>query len=168
MERTDLTTVCPGCGLILPKKHLDPPDRFNASSECWQLFNDLSCYTVARKEADFIHQYAVDAYEAQHAGGPTRNSTVAFGLIGLHLTLEKGYSGKQVQREHMRIAGIRKDWSWLDLPARPAVITVRDVLQVPEGPERDAMIRRWMEVVWESWSGQQERVRETTGELLDR
>jgi hypothetical protein len=62
------TTTCPGCGLVLPDQHHDPPDRFNASGECWQLFSDLSCYSVGKQDAEFLHQYVVDAYEAQHSG----------------------------------------------------------------------------------------------------
>ena len=73
---------CPGCRLKLPHQHLDPPDRTNASGECLQLYSDLMCYTVAKQDPEFIHQHAVDTHAAQHAGGPTRNITVAFGLIG--------------------------------------------------------------------------------------
>ena len=162
------TTICPGCGLVLPDRHIDCPDRFNASGECWELFSNLSCYTVSKQDAEFIHQYAVDAYEAQHAGGKTRNITVAFGLIGLYLALEKGYTGKQVQQAHMQIAKIRKDWPRLEPPVRPAQLTVMDVLKAPDGIKKDAMIRQWMETVWENWADRQVWVRETTDALLDR
>ncbi len=87
-------TQCPGCGLQLPDQHLDVPDRFNASGECFCVFSDLQCYTVAKQDPEFIHQHAVDAYEAQHAGGPTRNITVAFGLIGLYLA-----AGERIYRQ---------------------------------------------------------------------
>jgi hypothetical protein len=100
--------ICPGCHVELPDHHRDPPVRFNASGECWQLFSDLSCYTVALHDASFIHQHAVDTYEAQHAGGKTRPITVVFGLIGLYLALDKGFMGREVQRAHMRIAKIRR------------------------------------------------------------
>ena len=126
------------------------------------------CYTVAKQDTEFIHQHAVDAYAAQHAGGTTRNITVIFGLIGLYLALEKGYTGKQVQRAHMRIAKIRKEWPRLDLPRSPGSITVMDVLQAPDGPDKDAMIHRWMAAVWESWADRQTWVRETTDALLNR
>jgi hypothetical protein len=161
-------TACPGCGIVLPNRYLDPPDRFNASGECWQLFSYLSCYTVAKQDPGFIHQHAVDAYEAQHAGGKTRNITVVFGLIGLYLALEKDFTGKQVQQAHLQIAHVRKDWPRWEPPVRPACLTVIDVLKVPDGPEKDAMIRRWMSAVWESWADRQAWVRETTGEVLFR
>jgi hypothetical protein len=161
VPKENATTICPGCGLVLPDRHLDRPDRFNTSGECWQLFSDLSSYTVSKQDAGFIHQYAVDAYEAQHAGGKTRNITVVFGLIGLYLALEKGYTGRQVQVAHQRIARIHRDWPELEPPGTPAEVTVMGVLRVPEGDERDAMIRQWMAAVWASWADRQAWVRET-------
>ncbi|HTY14899.1 MAG TPA: DUF5946 family protein [Methanoregulaceae archaeon] len=122
-------SICPGCHLELPDRHLDPPDRFSASGECWQLFGHLSCYTVSKQDPEFIHQHAVDTYEAQHAGQRTRSITVAFGLFGLYLALEKGFTGRQVQTAHMKLARIRKNWPRPDLPAVPARVTVLDVLQ---------------------------------------
>lgn len=89
-----MAIICPGCLLELPDRHLDPPCRFKASGECWLAFSDLSCYMVAKGDAAFIHQHAVDAYEAQHAGGNSRPITAVFGLIGLYLALEKGYTGR--------------------------------------------------------------------------
>jgi hypothetical protein len=166
MHTDNKTTICPGCGLVLPDRHLDPPDRFNASGECWQLFNDLSSYTVSKQDREFIHQYAVDAYEVQHAGGKTRNITVAFGLIGLYLALEKGYTGKQVQRAHMQIARVQKDWPRLEPPGSPGSITVMDALRANDGPEKDTMIRKWMAAVWFCWANQQAWVRETSDALL--
>jgi hypothetical protein len=157
---------CPGCGLNLPDQHLDIPDRFNASGECFCVFSDLECYTVAKQDPEFIHQHAVDAYEAQHAGGPTRNITVASGLIGLYLALEKGYTGRQVQLAHMRIAQKKKVWPRLEPPAQPAFLTVMDVLKAGTDEEKDAMIRKWMTSVWESWEDRQEWVRKTTDDLL--
>lgn len=166
MHKERTASICPGCGLILPGRHLDPPDRFNASGECWQLFSDLSCYTVSKKDPEFIHQYAVDAYEAQHSGRKTRTKTVVFGLIGLCLALEKGFNGRQVQLAHMQIARVRKDWPRPEPPVRPAAITVLDVLKVPDGPEKDAMIRQWMAAVWASWADQQAWVRDMTARYV--
>jgi hypothetical protein len=131
-----------------------------------QLYNDLMCYTVANQDSAFIHQHAVDAYAAQHASGTTRNIAVAFGLIGLYLALEKGFTGKQVQLAHMQIARVRKDWPRLEPPTRPAGITVRDVLEAGSDAEKDRIIHEWMAAVWESWADRQEWVREKTDELL--
>ena len=162
MRDTSPTTICPGCGLVLPARGFPSPDRFNASGECWQLFSDLSTYTVAKQDPGFLHQHAVDAYESQHAGGRARNITVVFGLIGLYLALERGFTGRQVQLAHMQIAKARKTWPRMDPPARPAPVTVRDVLNAPEGPQRDVILRRWMISVSESWADQQQWVRKVT------
>jgi hypothetical protein len=124
------------------------------------------CYTVAKQDPGFIHQHAVDAYAAQHAGGTTRNITIAFGLIGLYLALEKGYTGKQVQQAHMQIAEVRKDWPRLEPPSQPAAINLTDVLKAPDGEGKDTMIRRWMAAVWESWADRQEWIRKETEQVL--
>ncbi len=157
---------CPGCHVKLPDRNVDPPERMNASGECLQAYSDLMCYTVAKQDPEFIHQHVVDTYAAQHGGGSTRNITVAFGLIGLYLALEKGYTGKQVQKAHMRIAEVRKVWPRLEPPLRPAVLTVMDVLQAGTDGEKDAMIRKWMAAVWESWADRHSWIRITTDEIL--
>ncbi len=60
---------CPGCGLVLAISSEPSPDsRFNASPECWQLFCRLSEITTADYDERFIHQLAIDIYEAQHGG----------------------------------------------------------------------------------------------------
>ena len=146
--------------------HGNRPDRFNASSECWQAFSDLTCYTIAKQDPVFIHQHAVDAYEAQHGGGNTRPVTVIFGLIGLHLALEKGYTGKEVQAAHTRIGRVRRVWPRLEPPARPAGLTVVDVLRADTDEKKDALIREWSESVWQSWEDLHPWIRETTSNLL--
>ena len=159
--------ICPCCGLHLPAGNGYLPNHCDASPECLQVYSDLLCYTVAKQDEEFIHQHAVDAYAAQHAGGTTRNITVAFGLIGLYLALEKGYTGKQVQRAHMQIAKRRKVWPRLEPPRQRAGVTVMDVLKVQDGMAKDAMIRQWMAAVWESWADRQAWVRVATDTLLN-
>jgi len=159
-------TICPGCKLQLPDLHCDPPDRLNASGECFQVFSDIQCYTVAKQDLEFIHQHVVDTYEAQHAGGPTRTIAVAFGLIGLYLAVEKGYTGREVQLAHMRIAKVRKVWPQVEPPDQPALLNVMNVLCSGSDADKDRMIRKWMTAVWESWGDQHDWVRTTTEELL--
>ncbi len=40
--------VCPGCGVRLPASDAQPDGRYNASAECWQLYLELTAYTLAR------------------------------------------------------------------------------------------------------------------------
>ena len=64
---------------------------------------------VAKQDPEFIHQHAATRTQ-RSMRGPTRSITVTFGLIGLYLALDKGYTGRQVQLAHMRIAKARKNW----------------------------------------------------------
>ncbi|WP_286173478.1 DUF5946 family protein [Geobacillus sp. E263] len=76
--------------------------------ECWELYGELTVYNMSKNDPDFIHQLAVDAYGAQHLGGVTRSITTAFALISLYLSVECGYTGKQVQKAHMELAEQRQ------------------------------------------------------------
>jgi hypothetical protein len=146
--------------------HLDPDHRFNASGECLQAYSDLMCYTVSKQDPGFIHQHVVDAYAAQHAGGPTRPITEAFGLIGLYLALEKGYTGREVQKAHVKIAKIHKEWPLLEPPLRHAGLTATDVVREDTDTQKETMIRKWMESVWGIWEDRHPWVSVTTDELL--
>ncbi len=160
------TIECPGCGLKLPDRHLKSADRFNASGECLETYYELTYWTLAQQDGRFIHQHAVDAYEAQHAGGRTRPITAVFGLIGLYLALEKGYTGRQVQLAHMKIASRRKDWPRLEHPARMAELTVLDVLMAKTDEEKETMLMKWAASVWDIWEDRQPWVREITDKTL--
>jgi hypothetical protein len=138
--------------------------RYNASAECWQLYGELTAYTVTRGYDEFIHQLAVDAYGAQHVSVHTRPIGVAFALIGLNLVCEKGSSGRTVQHMHMLLARRSKDWPRFTPPAHVGDVTIADVMLAPAGDERDAMLRRWCQSVWDAWSDEHARVRE----LLER
>ena len=160
------TTACPGCGLVLPKRDLSESERFNASGECLDTFYELTYWTLERRDVRFIHQHAVDAYEAQHAGGKTKPMTVAFGLIGLFLALEKGYTGRQVQRAHMVIARRQRDWPNLEPPSLRAVMTVHNVVEGATDAEREELLMQWAASVWGIWEERHPWVREITEKTL--
>jgi hypothetical protein len=130
------------------------------------MFHDLTCWTLVQQDGRFIHQHAVDAYEAQHAGGRTRSITVVFGLIGLYLALEKGYTGRQVQLAHMKIGRTKWDWPPLEFPLHPAELTVMDVLAQETDQEKEEMLMRWVSSVWMSWEPRHRFVREITEKVL--
>ena len=113
----------------------------------------LMAYTWARGDTEFIHQLAIDAYGAQNADERTKPIGMTFALIGLYLAVEKGWSGKQVQRAHMLLGRRRRAWPQFDLPQNRGSITILDVLDVPEGPERDRSIHRWCKAVWAAFAG---------------
>ena len=121
------------------------------------LFHELSFYTLAHPDpVYFIHQHAVDAFAAQTADENTKSIKLTFGLIGLYLFLEKGYTGKQVQNAHVKLSQNKKVWPSLELPKHRGTITVSDVLQAEGSEPRDLMIKKWCESVWaayENWHG---------------
>jgi hypothetical protein len=125
-------------------------------------FHELCFYTLAHRDPKFIHQHVVDAFAAQRADPDDKPIKVAFALIGLYLHLEQGYSGRQVQLAHMRLAKHRKQWPAFTPPSQRGAVTVADVLVAPPGCERDDAIERWCASVWEAWQG----VRDAVCELL--
>jgi Family of unknown function (DUF5946) len=121
-------------------------------------YDELASYTLTHGDPAFIHQHVVDAFGAQHATEGSKPIGVAFALIGLYLHLERGRSGREVQRAHIRLAQRRREWPILELPASSGDLTIHDVLAVPAGPERDRAIDDWCASVWGAWSGSHERV----------
>jgi hypothetical protein len=65
--------------------------------------NELQGYTLMLRDEAFIHQNVVDAWMAQHANETTKPIGLTFALIGLYLHIERGFSGRQVQRAHMTL-----------------------------------------------------------------
>lgn len=113
-------------------------------------YHELSYYTLAHTDPNFIHQHIVDAFAAQTAHENTKPIRVTFALVGLYLYLEKNYTGRQVQLAHMTLANRRKEWRKFDLPEFRGEIRVGDVVREPPGEKRDAMIRSWCESVWQA------------------
>jgi hypothetical protein len=161
-----MTVVCPGCGLALPSLGLDLDSRANASGECRQLMSELSYYTLAHGNIAFIHQHLVDAYGAQHVRVSKSTVGAAFSLAGLYLAVEKGFTGRQVQKMHILMASKSKDWPRFEPPASMGKLTVADVLKSEPGVKRDEELMRWCASVWAAWSSEQERVRQMMERFL--
>lgn len=115
------------------------------------LYNELAFYTLSHPDPAFIHQHVVDAFAAQNADETSKPIAVVYALIGLYLHLEKGFTGKQVQRAHMQLAKWPNTWVKLPLPKERGAIRIQDVLAADPGQARDAIIDRWCAAVWESW-----------------
>jgi hypothetical protein len=111
----------------------------------------LYAYTLARGDGEFIHQHVVDAYAAQHVTQDTKVVTLAAALIGLYLFVERGYNGREVQLEHMKLGKRMKSWPRFEAPRSRAELTVGEPWSTPPGPERDEKIRKWAREVWEMW-----------------
>jgi len=131
-----------------------------------EAYHQLCAYTLehARRDPTFIHQHVVDAYAAQHLSGACKPIGAAFSLLGLYLHVERGYTGRQVQLEHMRLAQPKRIWPSFPLPSERGSLTCTDVLAEPEGPERDAAISAWCRSVWQAFAEAQPAVRSLVGD----
>jgi hypothetical protein len=98
------------------------------------VYEQLSFYTLSRGDARFIHQHIVDAYAAQHSPSNPKPITTAFALVGLYLTIEKHFTGKEVQRAHMYMARARKARPHFDSPQAQPDFTVFDVMRAERNP----------------------------------
>lgn len=134
-----------------------------------EAYDQLSFYTLAKQDEDFIHQNIVDAFAAQYADETTKPIKLAFGLMGLYLALEKSFTGKMVQREHMNMAklNLEKNWPIFPIHKREFAMDIFDVLKTKLGEERDRAIRQWCVAVWEGYADCQSQVREWVISELD-
>ena|SRR5947207_10969592 len=123
----------------------------NATASEEALYHELAYYTLSHPDPRFIHQHAVDAFAAQTADENAKPIKLAFALIGLFLHLERNYSGREVQRAHMKMARRRRAWPVFPLPAGRGQITVSDVLRARPGVERDQAVEDWSVEVWRAW-----------------
>jgi hypothetical protein len=158
---------CTGCGASLAASAGQSlHDRYNSSPECWELFGELSAYTLSHGDPRFIHQHAVDTWQLQHAMVSKSNIGIAFSLIGLYLALEKGCTGRQVQLAHMELGRTKRNWGDFEIPSSRAALTVVDVLRADPGPARDGELMQWAAAVWANWNHAYAWSRETCAKLL--
>jgi hypothetical protein len=152
--------ICPGCGLQRPSLGLEPDRKANASGECRAAMNEMTYYTLAHGDIRFIHQHLVDGYGAQHVRQSQSTIGAAFALAGLYLAVERGFTGRQVQKMHMLMGRTSKRWPRFEPPEDVGPLTVANVLAVAPGPGRDEKLMEWCASVWSAWSSEHGRVRE--------
>ena len=117
-----------------------------------EAYEQICYYTLSLQNENFIHQHVVDAYAAQTAAETDKPIRLFFALIGLFLHIEKGFSGRQVQKAHMQIARSKANRPRFELPKDRGSITAIDVASANPGTERDQMIDRWCRAVWEQYA----------------
>jgi hypothetical protein len=160
-------SICPGCGLELETAEQGLDERYNASHACMQLYHQLSAFTLSLTDPKFIHQLAVDAYAAQHSGPNVKPISTTFALIGLYLAFERGYTGNEVQRAHVRLGQNRREWPVFNVPPVQSAVTVRDVLSSDMAQHYEYAIRRWGRSVWDVWALEQRTVQGLVERYLD-
>ena len=116
-----------------------------------ELYHELCAYTLSHGDPAFLHQHVVDAWIAQTADESTKPIGLTFALVGLHLLIEKGFTGRAVQRVHMVLGQTKRAWPRFPLPADRGSVTVADVMAKPEGAERDRAIHAWCTSVWDAY-----------------
>jgi hypothetical protein len=158
---------CPGCQVTHPSKNLLPPDNYNVSGECWELYGELTVSNISEADINFSAQHCVDAYAAQHVSKRMKPITIAFSLIGLYLAIEKGYTGRQVQLAHMELGRKKFPWPEFKPPNEPGSINISNVLQAKPGEERKVMIKQWAASVWHSWEKEHDWTKNIVDQLLN-
>jgi hypothetical protein len=128
--------------------------------------SEVSYYTLAHGDPVFLHQHLVDAYAAQHLRQSPSTIGAAFALTGLYLAVERGFTGRQVQEMHIRMARSAKQWPRFDPADDVGPLTVADVLAVEPGPRRDEKLMDWCASIWRSRLAEQGRVREMVAPFL--
>lgn len=121
-------------------------------------YDELYAYTMGHGGASFILQHVVDAFRAQTASADTKPLGLTFALAGLYLHVERQFTGRQVQRAHMRLGQKKRQWPVIPLPGDRGDMTVIDVLAVPAGPDRDLAIDAWCRSVWSAFRGSQQTI----------
>jgi hypothetical protein len=155
---TDRSTTCPGCGLELPANGWKMEQRMNTSTECWEMYGEAVGFELSNASLQQHHQLTVDTYVAQHPGGHASDLGIAFALIGLHLSLDRGVGGEEIRGFHQRLANRGVGWPNLSPPADRGRVTVHDVASAGSVDEHARQVARWSASVWEAWGPSHETV----------
>jgi hypothetical protein len=123
---------------------------------CVDLFHELAFYTLSHPDQTyFIHQLIVDAYGAQHLDKNSKKISVGATLLGLYWKNELGFTGKEVQLEHMRLGKKMGELKIASFPKEKAKINVAEVL---EAADKDEAIRMWNAAVWDMWKKEHQSI----------
>ena len=117
---------------------------------------------IRRFGYDPAHGLVVDAYMAQHPGDGTDRrdrQSVFVHLIGLCVRLEQHTSYHLVPDLFQRVLQQRSDFPVLSRSHGPGLLTVVHMVGASDSPEYERRAREWGNAVWESWSGEHERIR---------
>ncbi len=174
MATTPATSVCPGCGVVLPAAPQagqasatspGPTHEYMTSSpECWSRFGVLLAAQYSDPARMQFHQLVVDAYAVQHPGSqgdhegdeqppdPRAVQSVAIHLMTLCLFLDHGFDPARGTTLHRAMVD-RPSFHHLPAPASRGALTVTSV---PTDPSADiATVRTatydWASSAWNAW-----------------
>jgi hypothetical protein len=128
------------------------------SRECWSVYTEVLAAEYSNAVLfGQVHQLTVDAYAAQHAGGPHPDKSVAVHLVGLHLVIDKGVKSPDVPRRLQKLAESVAEWPHFEAPRVEWGITVLDVALADD---HIAKVREWSGAVWRAWEGRHTAIAE--------
>ena len=154
-------STCPGCGLVRQASGFVYDRKFNASAECWALFEQVIAEEFQNAPLfGRAHQITVDAYAVQHAGGRHPDKSVCVHLAGLYLTMERGVAPADVPLRLQRLASRMTSWPHFEVPAARASLTVHDVVLASGAAEAHIRaVQAWGRGVWNAWAAHHDAVR---------
>ena len=133
-------------------------------TDCWLVHGQVVGFELQHPDlVERLHQLTVDTYGAQHAKpGASRNIRVAYSLVGLHLALDRGLSGRQVRTLHQAMGRPQPSWPAFSEPPTAWPMTVLDValagVRKSSAEGHAAGVERWAAAVWNAWSPQRAEV----------
>ena len=153
---------------MLPPPDIDVGAPAGSSAACWSVQLEVAAFEADRPVLLAGHQLLVDAYGAQHAGrGSIR---LPYSLVGLHLALDRGWTGIAVRALHGRMGKPRPDWPAFERPP----FRGRTILDVATAgarsgslPGHEASVLAWAEDVWAAWSTEHDAVAALAARVLD-
>jgi len=159
------STVCPGCGAVLPRSKWPEAPKYNASPECAEVAGELLGYEIEHSaRLGYLHQLRIDAYGAQHVSPDAPRIGPVFALNGLYMYFERGSGNLDVRTAHGIMANSYDDWPRLTPPPKVGALTAYDVLTAADV---ETALITWARGVWESWpAGVQDVIRALTTELV--
>lgn len=157
-----MTSVCPGCGSVLPEQDGPIHAYMTSSPACFAAFGRLleaeySDYSLAR-----VHRLTVDTWAVQHPGDPRDRRAVQ--SVGLHLArllvTDCAPSDPGPTNRAMGDFADRKA-SLPFLPPPPAfTLTVADIAPHAGTPEHEARVVAWAQAIWNDWSDHHDVIRD--------
>lgn len=136
----------------------------SASQACLAIYHDVVGFEMDHVDLlGDLHQVTVDTYGAQHPLAPTPSIRIYYGLVGLLLTLEYGWSGARVRHLHRSMGKPASWWPKINAPDFRGHLTISHVANSglksmnPKG-HRQALFESGL-AVWTSWQSQHEIIK---------
>jgi hypothetical protein len=164
------TSTCPGCALDMPRRPgVLNTSYYHASPECWTVFGEVLAAEYSNAVLfGQVHQITVDAYAAQHAGGPHPDKSVGIHLSGLYLVFVEDVRPMAVAPMLHEIANSVHAWPELPPPSVTASRTILDVaLCAGDWETHVRTVREWALDVWQSWQPQHRVIHEMVQRVIN-